>query len=350
VPHGDCFGVGAGGHFLTAGWDIALTRRYGLGCQSVVGGRLVLWNGDVLDVHAESHPKLLYAMRGGAVAEAGVVTELRLRLIAEPPLVVWCFQKLCMRQVRLAVSRKAFKHATKLPKEVTISFHFHFESVESDPVCSFNTVSLLSQEETLQSIGLHLGQEVAALVAAKAKWHEKTLLDFRMVPASAKLALDPQSLAEATAITLHENPQMYWNPQVTLREMARSYFTSISYWVTPDCDSMFLDLYEAFRTVQSTPARQKMYALVVQGGGKMAELQDQCSMPLGQALARFEMHWDQKEEEKYARTFTSKIADLLKLREDEGPGRPYRGDIWEPWQGRDAVLNAIRQEYAGSVT
>lgn len=31
VPHGDCFVVGAGGHFLTAGWDIALARRYGLG-------------------------------------------------------------------------------------------------------------------------------------------------------------------------------------------------------------------------------------------------------------------------------------------------------------------------------
>jgi len=31
VPHGDCFGVGAGGHFLTAGWDSVLSRKYGLG-------------------------------------------------------------------------------------------------------------------------------------------------------------------------------------------------------------------------------------------------------------------------------------------------------------------------------
>ena len=38
VPHGDCFGVGAGGHFLTAGWDIALARRHGLGYQNVIGG------------------------------------------------------------------------------------------------------------------------------------------------------------------------------------------------------------------------------------------------------------------------------------------------------------------------
>ena len=49
VPHGDCFGVGAGGHFLTAGWDLTLTRRYGLGSQHVVGGRVVLWDGPRLE-------------------------------------------------------------------------------------------------------------------------------------------------------------------------------------------------------------------------------------------------------------------------------------------------------------
>lgn len=350
VPHGDCFGVGAGGHFLTAGWDMALARRYGLGCQSIAGGRLVLWNGDVLDVDAQSHPKLLYAMRGGAAAEAGVVTELRLKLIPEPPLVVWCFQKLYMPQLRLAVSRQAFKNATKLPKDVTISFRFHFELGELDPVCSLSVVSLLRREDTLKCIDKHLGQDITALVAVRAYWHAKTLLDFRMVPASVRLASDPQSLSEATAITLHEDPYIYWNPQVTLREMARSYFTSISNWVSPDCDSMFLDLYEAFQTVQSPSARQKMYALVVQGGGAITELQDQCSMPLGQALARFEMHWDLKDEEEYARMFTDQIACLMELRKDQGPSRPYRGDIWLAEQGRDPVLDEIRHEYNGSVS
>ncbi|KAJ6436780.1 ATP-dependent DNA helicase tlh1 [Purpureocillium lavendulum] len=49
VPHGDCFGVGAGGHFTTAGWDLILSRRYGLGCQSLIGGRIALWDGSASD-------------------------------------------------------------------------------------------------------------------------------------------------------------------------------------------------------------------------------------------------------------------------------------------------------------
>ena len=84
VPHGDCFGVGAGGHFLTAGWDILLARQHGLGCQSVVGGRIALWDGTVLDVDEKNLPELLYAMRVGAAAGAGVVTKLHLQLIDEP--------------------------------------------------------------------------------------------------------------------------------------------------------------------------------------------------------------------------------------------------------------------------
>ncbi|KAL5404072.1 hypothetical protein PMIN04_012666 [Paraphaeosphaeria minitans] len=76
VPHGYCFGVGAGGHFLTAGWDIALARRYGFGCQSVMGGRIILWDGLKVDVNENSHPDLLHAMRGGAAARVGVVTEI----------------------------------------------------------------------------------------------------------------------------------------------------------------------------------------------------------------------------------------------------------------------------------
>lgn len=81
VPHGDCFGVAAGGHFLTAGWDIALARRHGLGCQSVIGGRIVLWDGYVLDVDDSNHPEMLFAMRGGAASGAGIVTEIRLKLL-----------------------------------------------------------------------------------------------------------------------------------------------------------------------------------------------------------------------------------------------------------------------------
>ena len=92
-----------------------------------------------------------------------------------------------------------------------------------------------------------------------------------------------------------------------------------------------------------------MYTLVVRGASKMTELQHVCSMPLGQALPRFEMHWNKPEEELYARAFTERFEDIIKRGEDPGPGRPYRGDIWRGKQGSDTTLdttlNIIRADY-----
>jgi FAD/FMN-containing dehydrogenase len=127
LPHGDCFGVGAGGHFLTAGWDLILARLYGLGCQSVIGGRVVLWDGSIVDVDEKNHPNLLYVMRGGAATGAGVVTEIRLRLIDEPALATWRFTRISREQLGTCVAKNAFANAFNLPREVSVSFRFHFE-------------------------------------------------------------------------------------------------------------------------------------------------------------------------------------------------------------------------------
>jgi len=346
VPHGDCFGVGAGGHFLTAGWDILLSRRYGLGCQSVIGGRVVLWDGSVVEVDEENHPKLLEAMRGGAVAGAGVVTEVRLRLIEEPPLATWRFARISKEQLATCVACNAFSNATNLPRDISISFRFHFEPDQLEPVCSFNIISLLTTEETLRYINQHLGNEVTTLVANSSAWNEKSLVDLRMLPASEFLAAHPEMLAELSSAALHENPLVYWNRTSSAREMARSFFTSISHWVVPNCEAMFLDLYAAFQSVQAHPARERMYALVILGGGRISDLQHQCSMPLGQALARFELHWDDpKEEEQWCRRFTDIISSIFQSKTDMGPGRPYRGDVWLEEQARGARLDTILEEY-----
>ena len=345
VPHGDCFGVGAGGHFLTAGWDIALARRYGLGCQSVIGGRVVLWDGSVVDVDEKSHPALLYAMRGGAAAGVGVVTEIRLRVIDQPPLVSWCFKSLSRAQLETCVAQTAFARAAGLPRDISVSFRFHFEPDQLDPVCSFNIVSLLPVDQTNGCLREHLGGDVASLVDAPSEWIEKPLVDLRMLPASEALAADPKMLAEMSAVALHESPLTYWKPTTSSREMARSYFTSISHWVALDSDAMFLELYDAFRSVRDDPARERMYALVIQGGGRMTELQDQCSMPVGQALARFEVHWDDRADERWCRRLTDSIDRIIKSKVDHGPSRPYRGDIWLEEQGKDTVLENILKDY-----
>ncbi|MBO0878846.1 MAG: FAD-binding oxidoreductase [Mycobacterium sp.] len=346
VPHGDCFGVGAGGHFLTAGWDLILARKYGLGCQSVVGGRVVLWDGSVIDVDRDSHPEMLLAMRGGAAAGAGVVTEIRLRLIDEPAQATWRFTRITGEQLALCAAHGFFSRSAALPQEVSVSVRFHFEPDQLAPVCSFNVVSLLTAEATVRELRGTLGDEVADIVADLSAWSQKSLLDLRMLPASDFLAASPEMLGEVTAQALHANPQLYWQQTSSMREMASSYFTSISHWVVPDCEPMLLDLYSAFESVQAHPSRDRMYALVILGGGKMTELQDSCSMPLGDALARFEMHWDDPEtQEAFGRDFTDRVDTILASRRDSGPERPYRGDIWLPEQAHDPRLEAIRRAY-----
>lgn len=346
VPHGDCFGVGAGGHFLTAGWDLIFSRKYGLGCQSVVGGRVVLWDGSIIDVDEENHPALLLAMRGGAIAGVGVITEVRLKLMDEPALATWRFTRITREELATCVAHGFFAKSATLPREVSVSVRFHFEPDQLAPVCSFNVVSLLAANTTVQLLRETLGDEVTDIVADLAAWSQKTLLDLRMLPASNFLAAHPEMLAEVTAHALHGNPLLYWKHTSSEREMASSFFTSISSWVVPDCEPMLLDLYAAFQSAQAHPLRTRMYALVILGGGRMTELKEVCSMPLGEALGRFELHWDDPAtEETWSRDFTAKVHSILMSKQDPGPGRPYRGDIWLPEQAHDERLETIRKVY-----
>lgn len=347
VPHGDCFGVGAGGHFLTAGWDLILARRYGLGCQSVIGGRVVLWDGSVVEVNKDEHPDLLHAMRGGAAAGVGVVTEIRLRLIKEPPLATWRFTSITREQLETCVAHGVISRALSLPRDISVSFRFHFDPGQHEPVCSFNIVSLLPAEATIEYLYKYLGNEITSLVSDRSQWNEKTLLSLRMLPASQFLAANPDMLAEVTTTKLHENPLAYWSEAATFREMERSYLTSISHWVKPNCERMLLGMYTAFHSAQDHRGRNRLYALVIVGGGRMTEAQDQCSMPLGSVLARAETHWDHRggEQESWCHNFTDMLGRIIRSEEDEEPGRPYRGDIWKHEQARDVALDAIAQKY-----
>ncbi|KID96711.1 FAD/FMN-dependent dehydrogenase, partial [Metarhizium majus ARSEF 297] len=137
IPHGDCFGVGVGGHFTTAGWDLMLTRRYGLGCQSVIGGRVVLWDGSVVSVDEHSHPDLLYALRGGAAAGAGVATEIRLRLIDEPKVTTRCNIRLNREQVAVCVTSSLMDKTQNLPLDISPSFKFYYKLDDTEPICAF---------------------------------------------------------------------------------------------------------------------------------------------------------------------------------------------------------------------
>lgn len=341
VPHGDCFGVGAGGHFLTAGWDLLLTRLYGLGCQSVVGGRVVLWDGQVNEVNEKENKDLLYAMRGGAAAGVGVVTEIRLELQEEPSFVTWKFTPLTREQLEdICVANRVFENSQHLPNEISVSFRFQYESGEEQRLCSFNIASLLTAEDTVHRLNQVLGSDITDLISDVACWNRGSLMDLRLLPASHALSNHPEMLAEMTSRALQESPQTFWSEKWCKREMERSYFSSTSHWVTLDCDAMLSELYAAFESANDHPCRQRMSALVVLGGGAMNELP--CAMPRGNALARYEHHWDNPSaEEKQCRDLTDTISGIFEKWEDVVPHMPYHGDIWKADQRKDIMLDHI---------
>ena len=70
--------MGLGGLALVGGFGL-LGRRHGLVCEQVQSLRMVNVRGELLEVDAEQHPDLFWALRGAGAGQFGVVTELQLR-------------------------------------------------------------------------------------------------------------------------------------------------------------------------------------------------------------------------------------------------------------------------------
>lgn len=273
------------------------------------------------------------------------MTKVRLELLEQPESVSWRFMSLSNNQLQLCVAHRVFESAFNLPRDISVAFRFHFTPGQLDPVCTLSIVSLSSATKTLEDISKLLGADFASLVGELSEWHEGPLQDLRLVPASEGLKADPGMLAEVTPEMLQASPLTYWSQPTSSREMARSYLASVSHWVVAQCDTMLMDLFEAFETVPVGPLRSRMYAFVVQGGGRIAELQHRCSMPLGVALARFETHWDEADDETWSRKFTDNISKIIESKSDTGTRRPFRGDIWQAEQGYDKTLRDIFKLY-----
>ncbi len=317
-----------------------------MGCQHVIGGRVALWDGTLIDVNENAHPDLLWAMRGGAAAGVGVVTQLDLRLLNEPEVATWYYAKITKEQLKICVHNNTFLRGQYLPRDISLSFLMHGGSDQISPLCSVNIYSLRRPAETLKCLQEHLEDEVTNIVSDLSAWSVGSLLDMRMIPASDFLAKNTNMLAEITGADLRDHPLRYWDPTVIKREMADSFLSTVSSWVLPDCDAMLFDIYEALEAIQTHPLSSRMYFLAVPGGSKIKEQSNICAMPVGEALARFEVHWDERgEDEEWARKFTDKIHSIILSKQDPQINRPYRGDIWLEEQSKDPRLDAILKKY-----
>jgi hypothetical protein len=83
IPAGCGATVGIAG--LTLGGGIGLLgRRYGLTCDRLVGARVVLADGRVVDADDDREPDLFWALRGAGGGQFGVVTSLIFDTVPEP--------------------------------------------------------------------------------------------------------------------------------------------------------------------------------------------------------------------------------------------------------------------------
>lgn len=87
IAHGTCSTVCVAGYTMGGGWG-PWTRRYGMGCERLIGATLIKGNGqrlEVSDTGGEEARRLLWALRGGGGFAYGILTELVFEAFDLPP-------------------------------------------------------------------------------------------------------------------------------------------------------------------------------------------------------------------------------------------------------------------------
>jgi hypothetical protein len=79
VPGGTCDDVGVAGHMMGGGYGFT-SRQYGMNCDRVVGVKMMLADGSIVEATMERNPDLLWAVRGGTGNQFGVLLDVTYEL------------------------------------------------------------------------------------------------------------------------------------------------------------------------------------------------------------------------------------------------------------------------------
>ncbi|KRX05608.1 FAD-binding, type 2 [Pseudocohnilembus persalinus] len=120
--------------WTTQGGAGALSRLYGLGADNIVAARMVLVNGEVIDVNENNHPELLRAIRGSGASTYGVGISLTLKLQDEPGKVTHFSGKFYPNQFQL-LNELYQEWDSQIPNFVSGKIHFDGEVAEFIGTC-----------------------------------------------------------------------------------------------------------------------------------------------------------------------------------------------------------------------
>ncbi len=143
-PTGHAPTVGIGGFIIGGGygWN---SRKLGPACLSIQAVDVVLADGTLVHADDETHPDLMWAVRGSGPGFFGVVTRFYLRLYQHPVRIVRSVQSypIDLRDEVLAFAYEAVK---VLPREVEISAKVGFTPGRDDHLVSLTATAFCSQE------------------------------------------------------------------------------------------------------------------------------------------------------------------------------------------------------------
>ncbi|KAL6042496.1 hypothetical protein QOT17_024415 [Balamuthia mandrillaris] len=314
LPHGDSMEVGIGGHATQGGWDVVVGRRDGLLTQNILGGRVVLWNGTVLSFNETINPDLLWATRGGAAANVGIVSELTFHTQERPSQV--CIAITYMpKEEMVATLTHTFVNGLALPREYSFTLQETYEW----------------KSTRLRAFSLHdcerSRRELSAVIPAfaEARYESMDLMEARL-QAGTMMPVVRQNLSMIKLDTweLQDRAWEIYDPEFLMFETLHAHSVQRAFYVDPSCPELS-KLVGLAQQLQGTGAYP--YNHFVLGGGEMLSRDTSTSMIVEPLLARAACQWHQNNDS---------LAELCSAWMDHWQntvmpcttGHVYRADAW----------------------
>ena len=187
IAHGTCATVGLAGFIQGGGWG-PWTRKHGMCCEDLVGAKVVLGNGELVNVSETENSEILWALRGGGGMSWGIVTELQIKTF------------------KLPTEIHRFEIEWNQPGNTTVLNNC------PTPELEYPTIAILTAWEAVIK-----SDQTSGLVGTNLKINA--------------LAVSPASLPCTDVATLHHHSTMfgYWDgTEVDLRAFIQQWFNSVS--------------------------------------------------------------------------------------------------------------------------